>query len=230
MNDKRTAFAELLAATIEVYGVKLSKQATSIWWNCLERFDIEDVRRALSAHIQDPAVGHFAPKPADIIGRLTGNDEHLPVEDAWAEVAPLLRNEAQSIVWTDPMREAFFVAARLADDPVAARMAFKDAYLPRVAKARAIGADVVWTLSPGSDAASRDLVIQDAVDKGRMTTEHAQCLLATEQAPALPDPVADLMRRITTPPKLATFPESSSDEERAIHPESDHVVGASHKC
>ena len=130
----------------------------------------------------------------ELKGRLTLSavieriDDGRPgAEEAWA-MMPF--DEAQSVVWSDEMAQAFGICGPLLDrgDKVAARMAFKEAYAGLVARSRDAGVPVRWTPSLGHDAAGRAAVINRAVEAGRLSISHA-----TDIAPLLIgniDPVA----------------------------------------
>lgn len=71
----RTDFDRLatsLAALAELYGKTISPGAIALWWQALERFDIQQVQRAIRAHTEDAQAGAFMPKPADLIRHLEG--------------------------------------------------------------------------------------------------------------------------------------------------------------
>ena len=174
---EKRAFGEALAAVMEVYGAKLGEAAAGIWWNALEAYSLEAVKAALSAHVVDPATGHFAPKPADLIGRLQQSDGRPGAEEAWSDVAPSLDNEAITVVWTEEMQVAFGAALGLADDKVAARMTFLEVYRREVQRARAAGKPVKWQMSLGTDAMGREGPLEEAVRLGRLRAEQVQPLL-----------------------------------------------------
>lgn len=104
---------------------------------------------------------------SDIIDRIPGG--HPGVEEAWALVSTIMGDEHATIVWTDEMRRAYGVASALADDPIAARMAFKESYLSQIGEARAKGQLVKWSVSLGWDKQRRESVLLEAVEKGRLT-------------------------------------------------------------
>lgn len=114
----------------------------------------------------------------DVVSRL--DDGRPGVEEAWAM---LPYSEATSAVWTAEMAEAFGVAVRLIDAGamVEARMAFKESYQRLVNQARDNGRPVSWTVTLGHDVRGRESVLMDAVEKGRLTYEHAR-----EFVPELP--------------------------------------------
>lgn len=185
MNDQdRKAFAELLTATIGVYDKPIDTQTISIWWGSLARYSLAQVRAALSAHVQDTVRGVYAPKPADIIGKIQSADGRMGVEEAWAHVAHAIGSQAVTLVLTDEMRQAFFVADALADDTVAARMAFKETYAKALQEVRDLGRAVHWTAVLGHDAAGRETAVNEAVRLGRIDLEHAQTLLPYRAEPA----------------------------------------------
>ena len=110
---------------------------------------------------------------ADILDRIPGQ---LPgAEEAWAICAPGLNDERCTVVWTQEIAEAFGVALGLRDDPIAARMAFKETY-GRL-KAEAQGKAVKWMPSLGSDPSGREGPLLDAVEKGRLALPHVQGFL-----------------------------------------------------
>lgn len=65
-------FGTVLTALSELYGKPLSQGAIALWWQALERFDFEQVSRAIRAHTEDAQSGQFMPKPADLIRVLEG--------------------------------------------------------------------------------------------------------------------------------------------------------------
>ncbi len=79
------AFSELLTGALEVYGQRTSKLVINIWWNALEKYEFHIVEMAFGAHIVDPDVGQFAPKPANIIRNIEGSRETRAML-AWAKV------------------------------------------------------------------------------------------------------------------------------------------------
>lgn len=111
---------------------------------------------------------------AAIIERI--DDGRPGAEEAWA-LMPF--NEAQSVVWSDEMSEAFGICGPLLDmgDKVAARMAFKEAYARLVAVARDAGRPVRWTPSLGHDPRGREPVIRAAMEAGRLSHEQGTALL-----------------------------------------------------
>lgn len=128
----------------------------------------------------------------DILDRLPGG--HPGPEEAWAVIGPSLQNEAVTVVWTDPMREAFGVAVGLADDLVAARMAFKETYTKLVSEARAKNHQPAWSVSLGTDKAGRELAILEAVKAGKLSQSYVGKFLPQAETSAVPLPQIGVMR------------------------------------
>jgi hypothetical protein len=178
---------EALQATAEIYGRQLTETAASFLLADLGRFSSQEIMKALSRCRQELK---FFPTVADIIARI--DDGRPGPEEAWAMVP---KDESGSVVWTDEMSGAFSVARTLIDsDPIAARQAFKESYTRLVAEARAQGIPARWSPSLGFEKHSRDAALIEAVNKRRMSIEHAMEInpalpLAAPKGPrALPEP------------------------------------------
>lgn len=173
----------LLTATMEVYGHRTSAEAIGIWTAALARYSLADVRGALSAHVQTPGAGKFAPKPADIIGLIQAFDGRPGAEEAWARLSHAIGDEGATVILTDEERIAFFVADAIPEDKIAARMAFKEAYGKAVQEARNAGKPVEWGHILGHDPARRETALLEAVRLGRLPREHVAGLLPYRDVP-----------------------------------------------
>ena len=111
----------------------------------------------------------------DILDRIPGG--HPGPEEAWAMIAKAMTNEAITLVWTDEMREAYGVANGVAEEPIYARMAFKEKYTQLVSEARAKRLMPKWSVSKGTDKADQERAILEAVAQGRLTSSFAHRLL-----------------------------------------------------
>lgn len=145
---------------------------------------------------------------ADIVARI--DDGHPGAEEAWAM---LPHDEAESVVWTPEMREAFMVCQAQIDDgdTIGARMAFKETYTRLLSEARAQRRQARWEVSLGHDASRREAALREAVQKNRLTFEHAQALLPdlamsppqkllsapVEPTAVQPSPIKGLLDQIT---------------------------------
>ena len=84
-NNQRAQFSILLTSALEVFNQKTTPGVINVWWNALEKYDFNVVEQAFGAHIVDPDVGQFAPKPANIIRNIDGSRETRAML-AWAKV------------------------------------------------------------------------------------------------------------------------------------------------
>ena len=174
-------FIKAILVTSELCGRTFSEGAAAVFVSDLSPYPRPQVLKAL-ARCRKEVRGMLT--ISDVVSRI--EDGRPGVEEAWAM---LPHTEGQSAVWTDEMAQAFGVAVGLLDagDKIAARMAFKEAYLAEIGKARDEGRRVVWRVTLGHDIHGRESVLMAAVDKGRISYEAAQ-----EFVPALPMKGGDL--------------------------------------
>lgn len=186
----KAEFSTILAGVMDVYGTSATTASLSIWWASLARYPLELVRSALAEHVQDSTSGRFAPKPADIIGRIQALDGRPGPEEAWSMIP---RDEYATVVWTEEIAQAWGVARPLLTegDQVAARMAFLERYRALVRRARDDGIPVRWTPSLGHDPSQREAALSEAVEKGRLRSEQVAHLLPN-RAP-VPDRILRLI-------------------------------------
>lgn len=112
-----------------------------------------------------------------ILEQLEAQDGRPDPEQAWA-ICPT--SEEQSVVWTEDVALAFGTV-RAMGDSVAARMAFKEAYVAEVRNARRAHLPVRWKVSLGFDKADRVRAVAQAVTQGKMLTEHALQLIGDQE-------------------------------------------------
>jgi hypothetical protein len=106
--------------------------------------------------------------PADIIGRIPS--QRPSANEAWAMIP---RSEEQTTVWTDEMRVAYGVAYSIMSDPVAARMAFIEAYNRELSKTNPRNPPK-WSVSYGTDIEGRKDAVMNALNVGRLSQHEAQ--------------------------------------------------------
>ena len=71
LESEKFFFVQELTALSEIYDKKnLSNAGLNIYWEDLQRYRLEDVKKALIAHRRDAKRGNFMPRPADIIFQL----------------------------------------------------------------------------------------------------------------------------------------------------------------
>ena len=181
-DNEKHDFAKLMTTTMAVYEKTVNNSdVISLWWNALSEHELHDVRNAFSIHIKQ---GEFVPKPANILSilNLLHPDGHPSADEAWAMVP---KDEAVSVVMTEEMLEAWGIAKSLLDlgDMIAARMAFKSAYMRLVDSNRNAGIKIKWVPSLGHDKRGREACILEAVRLGRIGTDHAKRLGMTVDTP-----------------------------------------------
>jgi hypothetical protein len=177
-NDKKE-FAELLNVTLMFYDKEVNKEMLDIWWNASRAYTLALVRQAFDHHLKDKDRGRFAPKPADLIAAI---DKLLPdgrpgADEAWA-IYP--RSESESAAINDEISFAAQVALPLINegDLIAARMAFKEAYIRVVEHNKLKGIKPKWFMSLGHDVDNRKRALEDALAKNLISWDYAHSLLA----------------------------------------------------
>lgn len=164
---------EALAVMAEITGTDWSKPTVQVIERELSAYPEKDALAAVTRCMSELSRKVTL---ADILDRLPS--QHPGVEQAWSLVSKVMNNEQISICWTDEMREAYGAAAPLADDLVAARMAFKEMYTRLVSEARAKRALPSWSVSLGYDTAMRDECVREAAQKNLISQAYTAKLLA----------------------------------------------------
>ena len=167
----KTKLIEALGVTYAAVGQEISDAAMEVIARDLAPYDAQGVFLALSRCRKE--LRRIA--LADILQRIPGG--HPGVEEAWSLVARGLSDEGPTLVWTEQIREAFGVALGLSDDPIAARMAFKECYARLAAEAMERGTRPAWSASLGWDASGREATLLLAVEKGRLPVQYVAGLL-----------------------------------------------------
>lgn len=146
----------------------MSTKQSAMMFRALARYPLADVRNALDAHMRDPQRGRFYPLPADLIAKIDiAGDTHPGSDEAWA-IAVRARDEADTVIWTEQMAQAWGVCRPVMDmgDEVGARMAFRQAYDRMVSDARQANKPAVWTISEGFDKERRIAAVKQAEATG----------------------------------------------------------------
>lgn len=164
---------KLLAASLEVTGTKLSDEGFNLMLNRLNRESPDAVKHALSRCAEEC---RFKVTLADILDRMPRRPDEVPKdpEVAW-EIAKRLvgsANEAVTVVAPEAVLRSFPHGAWDDGDHVGARMAFKAAYPDNRAR---YGNQ--WVVSDGTDKASREATILEAVKLGRISGDQAKRLM-----------------------------------------------------
>ena len=83
-------FKQTLLGVGELHGKQITPAMTTIYWQAMKGFTLEQFNEGISKHCLDPDSGQFFPKPADIVKQLQGTskDNARAVEDrakiAWS--------------------------------------------------------------------------------------------------------------------------------------------------
>lgn len=165
-------FVDMLQGVADVYGKQVSPAAVAIWWKVMQPYDLQDVQRGFEAHLRERGAGSFWPKPADVLAHLAHgqtNDPWPTADEAWA-IAVRAMDEAETVVWTGPMREAWGMALDVfvGGDEIGARLAFRATYERLVGEARMQGMRPTWEVSPGTSQDLRARRVDEAVGLGRL--------------------------------------------------------------
>lgn len=169
---------EIVKATGEIYGKQVSLAAALMFLADLDNYPSDAISASLAMCRKELKT---FPTVSDVIARI--DDGRPGVEQAWAMIP---KDEYSSVVWTSEMAEAFGVCRMMINkDPIAARMAFKEAYLRLMAEARSAGRPPDWKPSLGFEKSGRVAAISEAVQKGRITHEVAQNLLPDYSIPSV---------------------------------------------
>lgn len=97
-------FKLVLAKTFALYDKPLTDVLLEVWWESLRAYELQEVTRALSAHIRNPDNGQFLPKPADVIRALRGTSANT-AQSAWTKVEGAIRKIGpyRSVAFDDPV-------------------------------------------------------------------------------------------------------------------------------
>lgn len=83
--SEKQDFYALIADVLGYWRQDVSEFALAVWWSGCQRFDFDQVSRALSEHATDPDKGQFAPKVADIVRILGGTKTDRSLRE-WGRV------------------------------------------------------------------------------------------------------------------------------------------------
>jgi hypothetical protein len=171
-------FGQLLDDTFAAYSKELPSVPAIMdaWWKLLVPFPFQVVVKAMQVYAEEET--KFPPVPVAIAKLCKLMDGRPGVEEALA-IALTARDEADTVVWTPEIAEAFNLARPMIDkdELISARMMFKEAYTKLVANARLNYQPVKWVASMGTDAAQRESVLLEAVTKGLLPAPHVAGLL-----------------------------------------------------
>lgn len=157
----------------------VSPELVQAWVRALPDVRIDFVARALHYHARDAAYPH-PPTPADVLVIIRERtDSAWPSSDEAWSVASKAMDEAETVVWTTEMAEAWGIAQpiMMTGDQSGARLAFRDAYRRLVRRAEELGKQPRAWVSLGHDAQGREHAIEQARAKGLLTHDQAKAYL-----------------------------------------------------
>lgn len=100
---ERTEFGDLVTDVLAYYRQNATDFTLDVWWNACQRFDMEQVKKAMTAHATDPERGQFAPKVADVVRILAGTATDR-AQLAWGKVHEAMGSVGAytDVVFDDP--------------------------------------------------------------------------------------------------------------------------------
>lgn len=172
MKKATNELLQALAVTAEITGSTFSEAAVRVMASDLAQFP---ERQVVAALLRCRRELRSTLTLAAILERI--DDGRPGPDEAWALCKAGVGDERVTVVYTPEMKAAFFVACNLADDHVAARMAFLEKYRTELQAARSSLAPVTWDVCLGHDKLGREAAITEAVEMGKLDYQHAQGLL-----------------------------------------------------
>ena len=165
------ALVKAVTATAEVMGTELSIDGARVFCADLSEYPETAVLAALT-RCRREVTGKLT--LAAVIARI--DDGRPGPDEAWAMIP---RTEAETVVWTDEMAQAWGAAQPLLDagDAVAARMTFREAYARIVTASRAERKPATWFASLGTDKNGREGPTPEAMTIGRIGHSYGTALL-----------------------------------------------------
>ena len=97
-------FSKVLTKAFAFYDKAPSKEQVSAWFDVLTGYELEDISRALGAHIRNPDAGQYPPKPADVVKALVGTSDAVS-QSAWTKLERAVSSVGpwRSVVFDDPI-------------------------------------------------------------------------------------------------------------------------------
>lgn len=167
----RSTLASALSATAELCGHAISDAAANLLAHDLADFHEPAVMEALGrCRLEYRGMLNIG----EILARI--DDGRPTAAEAW-EMMP--HSEADSVVWTREMAQAWGQAAPLLQegDSMTARQLFQENYTQAVLLARCKREPVSWMPSLGTDPVQREQVLREAVQKERLPVSYVEQLL-----------------------------------------------------
>ena len=100
-DSDKTLFFDRVGALAAFYGMEIATTSIAIYWSVLVKYSLDDITKAMHAHLSDPDRGSFIPKPADFIRHMT--PKLRPASLVWDEVLKAMEDHGayESVCFTD---------------------------------------------------------------------------------------------------------------------------------
>jgi hypothetical protein len=100
-------FAQLISTIAELHDKSISKALVEIYWECLQKFELLDIKHAIKAHAKNPDTGQFMPKPSDVVRYLEGGTNAQALQ-AWTKVEKAIESIGgySSVIFDDALIHA----------------------------------------------------------------------------------------------------------------------------
>lgn len=99
----KPALVALVSDVLAYYRQPVSEFTLSVWWQAMQPYSLEQVRKAMTGHATNPDGGQFAPKVADVVRILDGTHTDRAML-AWGKVHEAMSavGAYQDVVFDDP--------------------------------------------------------------------------------------------------------------------------------
>lgn len=96
-------FGTYIKDVLAFYKQNASPFAIEVWWQACQGYDLEQVRKAITAHCMDAERGQFPPKPADLVRALSGTATDRAIV-AWGKAFEAMAGVGaySDVVFDDP--------------------------------------------------------------------------------------------------------------------------------
>lgn len=97
-------FFKCLIGAAEISRTELSSQAQFLYFQMLEKYELQEIQKAVRAHLANPDTGAFMPKPSDIIKHIEGNSDSQALQ-AWYKLITAIERVGpyQTVCFDDPI-------------------------------------------------------------------------------------------------------------------------------
>lgn len=102
--DDMPAFLKLMMGIGHLYDKDMDEHLIDLYWLTLRQFSFQEVKHALEAHVLNPDIGQFLPKPADIVRYLQGSSQTQAMK-AWTKVYRAIGQVGSydTVIFDDPL-------------------------------------------------------------------------------------------------------------------------------